>query len=54
MFKTKFEEFKIILSELPDKRVMGAQHSYFQAEFKKLDSWFGKYQEIWDEYFALK
>ncbi|KKM32973.1 hypothetical protein LCGC14_1544050, partial [marine sediment metagenome] len=24
------------------------------AEFKKLDAWFGKYQEIWNEYFALK
>lgn len=54
MFKTKFEEFKIILTELPDKRVMGAQHRYFQAEFKKLDTWFGRYQEIWDEYFTLK
>ena len=54
MFEMKFEEFKIILSELPDKRVMGAQHRYFQAEFKKLDTWFGKYQEIWNEFFALK
>jgi hypothetical protein len=54
MFEMKFEEFKIILSELPDKRVMGAQHRYFQAEFKKLDIWFGKYQEIWSEYFAIK
>jgi hypothetical protein len=54
MFEMKFEEFKIILSELPDKRVMGAQHRYFQAEFKKLDRWFGKYQEIWGEYFAIQ
>jgi len=37
-----------------NKRVMGAQHRYFQAEFKKLDKWFGKYQEIEGEYFALK
>ena len=42
MFETKFEEFKVILSELCDKRVMRAQHRYFQAEFKKLDTWFGK------------
>ena len=48
------KEFKVILSELPDKRVMGAQHRYFQSEFKKLDKWFGRYQEIWDVYFALK
>jgi len=40
-FEAKFEEFKIILSELPDKRVMGGTHKYFKAEFKKLDRWFG-------------
>ena len=32
---------------------MSAQHRYFQAEFRKLDIWFGKYQEIWFEYFSL-
>lgn len=53
MFETKFEEFKVILSELPDKTVMRAHHRYFQAEFKKLDKWFGRYQEIWGEYFSL-
>lgn len=53
MFEAKFEEFKVILSELPDKRVMSSQHRYFQAEFKKFDRWFGKYQEIWGEYFSL-
>ena len=37
LLQTRYEEFKIILSELPDKRVMGAQHRYFQAEFKKLE-----------------
>ena len=47
MFKAKYEEFKIILSKLPNKRVMGAQHRYFQAEFRKFDIWFGNYQEIW-------
>ncbi|MHA2198205.1 MAG: hypothetical protein ACXABO_21675 [Promethearchaeota archaeon] len=53
-FEARYEEFKIILSELPDGRVMGGQHRYFKAEFKKLDRWFGNYQEIWKEYFALK
>ncbi len=53
MFETKYEEFKTILSELPDGRVMGGQHRYFKAEFKKLDAWFGNYQELWEEYFAL-
>ena len=54
MFEAKYEEFKIILSELPDGRVMGAQHKYFKAEFKKLDQWYGNYQEVWNEYFSLE
>lgn len=53
MFEAKYKEFKIILSELFDKRVMGAQHRYFQAEFKKFDSWFGNYQELWEIYFVF-
>lgn len=53
-FEGKYEEFKVILSELPDKRVMSAQHRYFQAEFKKLEKWYGNYQGVWDEYFVLE
>ena len=52
-FQAKFETFKIILSELPDKRKMGAQHRYSQAEFKKLDKWCGNYQAVWTKYFAV-
>lgn len=51
-FEAKFEEFKTILSELSDKRAMSAQHRYFQAEFKKLNEWYGNYRELWQQYFA--
>jgi len=54
LLQTKYEEFKIILTELPDKRKMSAQHRYFQAEFKKLDKWHGNYQQLWNEYFAIR
>ena len=53
LLQTRYEEFKIILSELPDKRVMGAQHRYFQAEFRKLNKWFGNYQQLWERFFAI-
>lgn len=53
-FEMKYDEFKIILSELPDKRIMSAQHRYFQAEFKKLEKWYGNYQRLWSEYFAIQ
>ena len=26
---------------------MGAQHRYIQTEFKKLEKWYGNYQQLW-------
>ena len=37
VIQTKYEEFKIILTEIPDGRVMGGHHHYFKSEFRKLD-----------------
>lgn len=51
--EARYETFKIILSELPDKRVMSAQHRYFQAEFRKLDEWFGRYNAVWHDFFLI-
>ena len=54
LLQARFEEFKIILSELPDKRVMGAQHRFFQSEFRTFHKWYGNYHRLWNEYFELQ
>ena len=53
VMQTKYEEFKIILTEIPNKRVMAGHHHCFKSEFRKLDKWFGNYQQLWNQYFAI-
>lgn len=52
LLQNKYDEFKIIITEIPDGRVMGGHHHHFKSEFRKLDKWYGNYQQLWDEYFA--
>lgn len=51
--ESKYEEFKTICSEFPNKRIIGGQHRFFQAELKKINKWYGNYQQLWNEYFAV-
>ena len=53
LLQTKYEEFKIILKEIPNWRVMISHGQYFKSEFKKLDKWYGNYQQLWNQYFAI-
>ena len=53
MFQTRYEEYRIILTEIPHPNRMAGHGRYFQSQFKKLDNWSGNYQRLWDEYFAL-
>ena len=53
LLQTKYENFKIILTEIPDGRVMGGHHHYFKSEFRKLDKWYGNYQQLWNKYFSI-
>jgi len=53
LLQTKYDEFKIILTEIPDGRVMGGHHHHFKSEFRKFDKWYGNYRQLWDDYFAI-
>ena len=34
--QSKYNEFKIICTEFPNKRIIGGQHRHFQADLKKI------------------
>jgi len=53
VMQTKYEEFKIILTELSNFRLMTGHRYYFKSEFKKFDKWYGNYQQLWSENFAI-
>ena len=46
LLQNKYEKFKIILTEIPDGRVMGGHYHYFKSEFRKLDKWYGNCQQL--------
>ena len=52
--ESKYKELKTISSDLPDKRVLGGAYRHFQAELRHVRKWYGNYQQLWSEYFALK
>ncbi len=51
--KKKYGEYRILLTKLPDGRLMAGHGMYFKYEFKKLDKWYGNYQQLWDQYFTI-
>jgi len=51
--KKKYGEYRILLTKLPDGRLMAGHGMYFKHEFKKLDKWYGNYQQLWDQYFTI-
>ena len=53
LLQTSYEEFIIILTEIPNKRKMTGHHHSFKSEFQKLDMWYGNYQRVWNEFFAI-
>jgi hypothetical protein len=53
MMQAKYEEYRLIMTELPNPRLMAGHGRYFKSEFKKLDKWFGNYQQLWNQYFAI-
>lgn len=44
--QTRYKEFRIILTELPNWRLMAGHGHYLKSEFKKLDEWIGNYQQL--------
>ena len=53
MLQAKYEEFRILLTEIPNARKIAGHGLYFKSEFRKLDKWYGNYQQLWSEYFAI-
>ena len=53
ILQTKYKEYRIILTEIPNPRRMIGHGKYFKSQFKKLDEWYGNYQRLWDQYFAV-
>jgi len=51
--EAKYQNWRSLLQNNKDDRVLCGQGGYFKAQFRRLDKWYGNYQQLWEQYFAL-
>lgn len=53
-YETKRERWRILLRKTKGDAILRGQGNHFRSIFHKLDTWYGNYMEVWNEYFAIK
>lgn len=53
-YEAKYERWRALMPEMKGDRIYQGQANHFRGVFKKLDTWYGKYQEVWEVYFAVQ
>ena len=52
-YRNKYKRYRMILQESTTEPSMRGLGNHFKYEFKKLDKWYGNYQQVWYQYFAI-
>ena len=52
-YRNKYKRYRIFLKEMKNDPSIRGQGRHFSYEFKKLDKWYGNYQQVWYQYFAI-
>lgn len=52
-YRTKYKRYRIFLKESKNDPSLRGQGIHFSYEFKRLDKWYGNYQQVWYQYFAI-
>ncbi len=53
-YEIKRERWRALLRECKKDPFLRGQGNHFRSVFNKVDKWYEKYMEVWNEYFALK
>ena len=48
-----YKSYRLLVRETQNHPSIRGAGQYFKAQFKKLDTWYGNYQHLWDQYFAI-
>jgi len=51
--RAKYERWRALIRKNRDDSILCGQANHFASQFRKIDKWWGNYQYIWEEYFAL-
>jgi hypothetical protein len=49
-----YERWRILVRNSKGDAILRGQGNYFRSMFKKLTKWQGEYQQLWEDYFAIK
>ena len=52
-YRVKHEKWKALLQESKKNAFLRGQGMHFKHKFRKLELWYGNYQELWNQYFAI-
>ena len=52
-FKAKYERWRALLPEMKEDKIFCGQGNHFKGTIKKLHTWYGNYQEVWRDFFAI-
>ena len=54
LVEVKYEKYRLLIKETSNHLTLRGAGMHFKHKFKKLDMWYGNYQQLWNDYFALK
>ena len=52
-YELKRERWRALLPEMKGDTIFQGQAKHFSSFIKKLNKWYGKYQDVWEEYFVF-
>ena len=52
-YELKQDRWRSSLPEMKGDRVFQGQANHFSSFIKKINKWYGEYQDVWEQYFAI-
>jgi len=53
-YNIKYERWRLLVRNFKGDAILRGQGNHFRWKFKRLDQYFGNYQELWFEFFAIR
>lgn len=52
-YELKRDRWRSLLPEMKEDKIFKGQGPHYSSFLKKLNKWYGKYREVWEQYFAI-
>jgi len=51
--EAKYKRWRCLIRTMGDDKIFCGQGNHFRSQFKKLDTWYGAYKQLWEDYFLI-